>query len=250
MDVFIGWSGAASLVMAKGLRQWLPRVIHGARPFLSSEDIGKGRRWNPELSAQLAKANFAVLCMTPENLESRWIHFEAGAVAKSPGDSHVSALLLNVKVSDLVEPLAQFEHTLTTRDDVWKLAMAINSAMEPIRQTPEDVLQWSFDHAWSEFEKLVANAQETLKHAATPAPQRRSEDVLEELVALVRDLHREGTNVFGPLGRFASVLTPEQQASVTLGNPNSARSLADRFSALDTTGEMPLTLRRPPTDKK
>ena len=23
MDVFIGWSGVASLVMAKGLRQWL-----------------------------------------------------------------------------------------------------------------------------------------------------------------------------------------------------------------------------------
>jgi hypothetical protein len=40
MDVFIGWSGAASLVMAKGLRQWLPRVIHASRPFLSSAGGG------------------------------------------------------------------------------------------------------------------------------------------------------------------------------------------------------------------
>jgi hypothetical protein len=118
MDVFIGWSGAASLMMAKGLRQWLPRVIQASRPFLSSEDISKGRRWNPELTQRLAKANFAILCMTPENLTSNWIHFEAGAVSKNPGGSHVSALLLNVKASDLVDPLAQFQHTMPTKEEV------------------------------------------------------------------------------------------------------------------------------------
>ena len=247
MDIFIGWSGAASLVMAKGLREWLPRVIQASRPFLSSEDISKGRRWNAELSAQLAKTNFAILCLTPENLSSNWIHFEAGAVSKKPGDSHVSALLLNVKASDLVDPLAQFQHALPTKEDVWKLVTSVNAAIEPDRQTHASVREWSFNQAWPDFEKLVANAQEALKHAAAPAPQRRKpEDVLEELVTLVRDLHRDRAES-GPLGRFAQVLTPEQEASVL---SKAFRPLTTRLSLLDSVSETPLTLRSPPADLK
>ena len=90
---------------AEGLRQWLPRVIHAARPFLSSGDIDKGRGWNDALRAQLAKSNFAILCMTPENVSAPWILFEASAVAKDPGLSRVSASLVDVKVSDLADPL-------------------------------------------------------------------------------------------------------------------------------------------------
>jgi TIR domain len=106
MDVFICWSGAASHVLAEGLRLWLPRVIQAARPFLSSEDIRKGQRWNDELEGRLATTNFAILCMTPDNLQAPWIHFEAGAVSKNPGVSHVAALLVDVKASDLVRPAA------------------------------------------------------------------------------------------------------------------------------------------------
>ena len=51
-----------------------------------------------------------------------WIHFEAGAVAKHPGVSHVTALLLEVKPSDLGDPLQQFQHAAPTREEVTCLA--------------------------------------------------------------------------------------------------------------------------------
>ena len=104
-------------MLAEGLRRWLPRVIHLARPFLSSEDICKGQRWKGEIKGRLAKTNFAILRMTPDNLQAPWIHFEAGAVSKNPGVSHVTALLFDLKASDLVGPLTQFQHTLPTKED-------------------------------------------------------------------------------------------------------------------------------------
>ena len=208
--------------MAEGLRQWLPRVIQACKPFLSSEDIGKGRRWSPDLADRLAKSNFAILCMTPENLTAPWIHFEAGAVSKNPGISHISALLLNVKASDLVDPLAQFQHTMPNREDVRKLMFAINAATEMDRQIPAETLDWSFEQAWPDFENLLRRAEETLKRSATPAPPPRDPtELLEELLTLVRDLHRDhgtGLKSFQPfgLGGFGSPLTREQQESLGL----------------------------------
>jgi hypothetical protein len=182
--------------------------------------------------------------MTPENLESRWIHFEAGAVAKTPGDSHVTALLLNVQEKDVVDPLAQFQHTMATREDVWKLALAVNGAVEPTHQTPGDVLQWSFEKAWPDFESLVQSTRDALQALAVPPPRERSpQDMLEEVLGLLREQQRERFES-SHLGRFAPVLTPEQMTSVfsSAKEGTSFRTLL----GMDNTGEMPLTLRQPP----
>ena len=43
MRIFISWSGAASLELARILKEWLPTVLPYANPWLSSEDIRKGK---------------------------------------------------------------------------------------------------------------------------------------------------------------------------------------------------------------
>jgi TIR domain len=200
MDVFICWSGASSHVLAEGLRQWLPRVIQPVRPFFSDEDIRKGRRWGDEIKGRLEKANFAILCMTPDNLTAPWIHFEAGAVSKHPGVSHVTALLLRVKPSDLVGPLTQFQHTLPTKGDVWKLVQSVNSALDPERRIEAELIEWAFKREWPDFEKLVQQAEEALKETPAPAPpHREQQELLEELLTLVRDLHREQPEIGRPV---------------------------------------------------
>jgi hypothetical protein len=250
MDIFICWSGTASHVLAEGLRAWLPRVIQAARPFLSSEDIRKGQRWNDEVKGRLAKTNFAILCMTPENLESRWIHFEAGAVAKNSEDSHVTALLLDLRSSDLVDPLAQFQHGPPTRVEVWKLAVSVNAAIQSDRRTPEDVLKWSFDQAWPDFEKLVAEARETLRKSATPTPPPRdSSQLLEEVLVLVRDLHRErNLDLIGVPYGAGLTLSPEQRTSLY---GKALRISTSRNGNLEIQTDTPLVLREtPPADPK
>lgn len=44
MKIFISWSGTRSRAMAVALRNWLPDVVQAFKPFMSEEDIEKGRR--------------------------------------------------------------------------------------------------------------------------------------------------------------------------------------------------------------
>src|SRR5688500_3532653 len=125
MDVFITWSGEASLILAEGLRRFLKRTIQRLQPFLSSEDIRKGQRWPEQIGLRLSNAKYAILCLTKDNLDGRWIHFEAGAVSKD-SQAGVTAILLDVEYTDVKWPLAQFQHTVPTQPDLLNLMRAIN----------------------------------------------------------------------------------------------------------------------------
>src|SRR5438105_13665806 len=77
MKVFIGWSGARSHQLAMVLRDWIRSVHPAVEPYVPSEDIDKGARWNLEIGKQLADSSFRILCVTPENLDALWLTFEA-----------------------------------------------------------------------------------------------------------------------------------------------------------------------------
>lgn len=193
-------------MLAEGLREWLPLVIQAVRPFLSSEDIGKGSRWGVDLQARLAKAKFGVLCMTPENLNEPWIHFESGALSKSLETGRTSALLLEIKFSDLTAPLQQFQHTLTTKKEIFKLIKDINAAM-PDNPLDPKVLESSFEAHWSNFEKVIERARKELAAKSVTAPAaRQSTEMLDEILSVVRDMQRE----IRPLAPAVQFLTQSQ----------------------------------------
>lgn len=68
MKVFISWSGPRSKAVAEALRDWLPDVMQALKPWVSSEDIRKGKQWNLELTRELEGTHVGVICLTPENL--------------------------------------------------------------------------------------------------------------------------------------------------------------------------------------
>jgi hypothetical protein len=54
-------------------------------------------------------SNSGVICVTPENLNSPWVLFEAGALAKAMQGAKVIPLLFDLEFSDISGPLAQFQ---------------------------------------------------------------------------------------------------------------------------------------------
>jgi len=50
------------------------------QPFLSSESIRKGQQWRAEIGGELEASSFGIACLARDNLDSAWIHFEAGAI--------------------------------------------------------------------------------------------------------------------------------------------------------------------------
>ncbi len=106
--VFLSWSGEASHAVALALYEWLPVILQSVKPFMSSEDLRKGGRWNKDLAQELEQTNFGIACLTPDNLEAPWILFESGALSKFVAESNVMPFLVRVKPSDLPKPLTQF----------------------------------------------------------------------------------------------------------------------------------------------
>lgn len=185
MKVFLSWSGARSKETAETLRKWLKLVIQAVDPWISSSSIPKGARSEIVIADVLEDTKVGVICLTRENLDSNWIHFEAGALSKT-SDAHVCTFLLDLKPTDIKPPLAQFQHTQFEKEEVHELVRTINKTLEKVQESPldEKTLDTTFAHFWPELEKNLRNI--VAKQANDDRPVRSEMDVLEEILSILR----------------------------------------------------------------
>ncbi len=83
---------------------------------MSRRDTDAGARWGQVVTSNLASTDYGILVLTPDNRESKWLHFEAGALSKEVSQAHVVPLLFNLKPTDVSMPLAQFQMKVLDRD--------------------------------------------------------------------------------------------------------------------------------------
>jgi hypothetical protein len=185
MKVFISWSGTRSGAVAQQLSSWLKLVIQSLEPWLSANNIDKGTQWDIELSNELSSSPVGIICLTRENLHAPWILFEAGALHKGASTNRVCTFLLDVKPSDVEQPLAKFNHTSATASDVRKLMGTLNSLTQ--KPLPEAILTEAFDAYWpklaKEIDAIKAQGETLLK------PVRKPEEILNEVLEVVRSIH-------------------------------------------------------------
>ena len=181
MKIFISWSDERSHQLAQVLHHWLPLVLPYAQPWLSQANISAGDRWAQEVAKELEASNFGIICVTPENLGSPWILFEAGALAKSLQGAKVIPLLLGLEFSDISGPLTQFQAKKLGMNGLAEIVQSINQSA----QTPElgDRVNDRFAGLWPDIEKKIAAIPAQAPGAKRARPQ---PEILEELVATVR----------------------------------------------------------------
>ena len=155
MDIFITWSGDRSKAMATELSQWLRLVNHYFHPWMSERDIPKGARWFEVIGNKLSKSSVGIICVTPENLDSTWLHFEAGAISKALGESRVCPILLGMLPEDVEGPLAQFQATTLTRDDIFALVKSLNNDLKESK-LEDDLLRTSFLMSWPRLSQAMS----------------------------------------------------------------------------------------------
>ncbi|WP_217210619.1 TIR domain-containing protein [Streptomyces sp. AC550_RSS872] len=184
MRVFISWSGDASKLCAEALRDWLPFMNQAIDPFVSSQDISKGERGLDKIASQLQRCNYGIVCVTRENQHAPWINFESGALSRELGESLLAPFLLDLAVKDLSGPIAQFQATeSSSRDDVWSLVKSINEKSE--NSVDLDRLRVTFDRFWGDLQENLERIRSVRPHDALP--ERETSEILNELVALVRE---------------------------------------------------------------
>ena len=190
MRVFISWSGARSREIALALREWLPRVIQSVEPWISAADIDAGAGWADDLQRQLAETNFAILCLTPENLREPWILFEAGAISKSIEKSRVCPYLFQLQPNDVKWPLARFFGELVNREGTWKIVQSMNKQMKS--PLSEKMLEETFNLWWPKLKERLEGVSASAPEAE---PKRDSADLLGEVLELVRSTARSQTEM-------------------------------------------------------
>lgn len=189
MKVFMSWSGKRSHEVAQLLGDWLQNVIQAVKPWISSEGIDQGEQWFNRIGSNLGEVNIGIVCLTPENKEAPWIMFEAGALSKGLTDARIMTFLIDLKPQDIRQPLAQFHHTSSSKDDMFKLVTSLNGKLGEVG-LPTARLETVFQKYWPDFEERYNAILAQPLPEATP-PVRPQSEILSEVLETVRGLKKD-----------------------------------------------------------
>ncbi|MES1224644.1 MAG: TIR domain-containing protein, partial [Bacteroidota bacterium] len=171
--------------IAQTLSNWLEQVLQAVEPWVSS-DIEKGKRWDGEISKRLEESKVGIICLTSDNLESTWIHFEAGAISKTT-DAYVCTFLFDITPANVKEPLSLFQATKYNKEDVLKLLKTINSLLNEVgsKSLKESNLESVFNTFWPQLEEKL---NQTPKSKPNQEIIRTDREIMEESLQILRTL--------------------------------------------------------------
>jgi hypothetical protein len=210
MHIFLSWSGEASRGAASTLRRYLPCMLQDLTVFMSEHDLESGGRWAHQLAAELSEAQFGVICLTPDNLQSPWLLFEAGALTKHI-EGRACGLLFGLVPTDVAGPLAQFQHRIFGRRDFYELLRDINHKLA--NPLASDQLQMVFDKWWPDLERECLAVVQSAQQERSRGPGRDQRDVLDEILSKVRAIERNiQTGIHTDIAQAPSQARAEQEA--------------------------------------
>lgn len=187
MKVFISWSGEKSKAVGTLLKDFISMVIQAVNPIISTHDIREGSVWYNEIHGHLGDECIGVLCLTQENKDNPWMLFEAGALARSIDASRVAPFLIDLKPTDIIGPLAQFNNFIHKKKSIRKLIQTINASLE-CEALDHNRLEMAFETYWTEFHTKFEQIKDHPDYQEEAAPPRDTNDILSELLTTVRTL--------------------------------------------------------------
>lgn len=232
MHVFISWSGEPSKSLAEAIREWLPTMLQDVEPYFTPADIEKGAKWDNEISKHLEQSKFCIIALTRESLNSNWIMFEAGAISRSVEKARICTILFAIEATDLPGPLASFQWTKFTKEDIYKLVKTINSNLE--KPIPQNALDKTFDKMWPDLEQIVRKIMSGA--GSSPKPPARSErDLLEEVLGLCRLMAGQQSVALDKLIKLLEASLQNQAMANALLKPTISTGLAG-LAGLSSSG--------------
>jgi hypothetical protein len=192
MSVFICWSLDRSHDIAKAVATLLGRTLPqlaDEKAIFVSDDIEKGVAWFDSIVRELQRSTVGIVCLTAENLESPWMHFEAGALARelselsAPAEEQGTAtgadsslrqidvavaarpaapgrrlftLLHGVTGAELKGPLSAYQATSTSLPEMRELVSGVAHAVHyPEILKPRGGKDVIHEDDWKKFESAV-----------------------------------------------------------------------------------------------
>ncbi|ATE61407.1 toll/interleukin-1 receptor domain-containing protein [Thauera sinica] len=168
MKVFLSWSGDASREIATLLHEHLPRLLAGVEPFLSEHDIPSGTDWAKVLAAKLRESRFAIVCLSPDNVDSAWLLYEAGALTNHKAQRLCALLIGGLRKEDVPKPLSRFQHRAFSEAEFARLVKDIGGMLEPPPAAAQ--VDQALSAAWPQIQARYAEIH--ARHRLTPRPRK------------------------------------------------------------------------------
>ena len=177
--------GERSREAASALRDFLCEVDQSLKPWMSP-DIKAGGRWSREIEQSLRNSKFGISCVTRDNVNQPWLHFEAGAMSNAFNGVCVCPYLIDLKEAEVPDrPLSKFQMKQATKDGTWGLVKSLNSAPGG-SNVEEGRLTTRFDTQWPR----LSDALNRLPVVGPSAPRPTNDEKIDEILLTLRSLKR------------------------------------------------------------
>jgi len=169
VSVFICWSGARSHKLALAAEALLRTTLCLEKEdVFVSDRIDKGVAWFDAIVKHLETSKVGIVCLTAENVESPWLHFESGALAlRLERDQDAGAptkpltprnrlftLLHGVTGAELKGPLGAYQATSTTELEMATMIQSIAQILGGPHLEAVTARE-TMNSAWEKFKKAL-----------------------------------------------------------------------------------------------
>jgi TIR domain len=186
MKLFISWSGPLSQQIAAELRDWLPHVIQRVQPYFTPTDTDKGAIWFSEIVNELNQSKVGIICVTPDSLQSPWVHFEAGAISIAVQEGKICPILFSMNKGQLRGPLAQFQSIEFEKDEFKGLMTTINNEQDDNDRLKDSVLDNTLEVWWP---KLAQNINTIIRdYRPEKLKPKTTEENHDEIMGMLRGI--------------------------------------------------------------
>lgn len=184
--IFISWSGEYTERIALIWQRLVLDMFDMVEVFVSSSSIDPGARPLEQIKNELDGTSLGIVVVTPQNQDAAWLNYEAGALSRTVPEAVTRVMPSLVgfdSPAQVTSPLKQFQSQKLNTEGVVKILQEIAkvNGIEWLRK------QATFERAWSvyepEFEKAIRS-----KAQAVQTVKRSSEDMVDEVLTIVREL--------------------------------------------------------------
>ncbi|MEM6326361.1 MAG: toll/interleukin-1 receptor domain-containing protein [Bacteroidota bacterium] len=189
--VFISWSGARALRIARALAEHIEDLLN-VETFISP-NIPKGEEWNNAVHSAIRDCAAGVIIVTPENKEAPWLLYEAGAIKTAQaGTGRTKTLFVGWQPADYTGPLEAFQGTQTEREDFYQLLKDLNTSCGNV--TTQDALSRRFERVWPTVEAVFRRA-EAMESPAYISVDKVNSDLISNLIDEMRSIREDIGNI-------------------------------------------------------
>lgn len=160
------------------MAELITAVVEGAKPWVSV-GIEGGEEFVQSLRKHLNEADFAVVCLTVDTRESRWIFYELGSLIGK--GVKVCPYLIDQEMprGELPLPLPGRQSRRANKDETFELLRQIKlKVVRRLSKRAEKKLKETFDQHWPKFDEIIQKGRLRTVEDALKFSRERVSDVI------------------------------------------------------------------------